>query len=1354
MTLSQPEPGVLYYEATVGNDVTSTTVTATPTDRRASALITPADSSAGAGHQVGLGIGLNEITVRATAEDTTTRIVYSVSVTRDVEGVALALEEASVHEGSLVLRYSEALDEGSRPAGGAFSVSVTDSATNAVSSTTVGSVSVTDQTVTLTLDAPVRHGDTVTVGYTAGANPIRDLAGNDAADLATQAVANTTPTAADATLRSLSLDQVTLLPSFSPGLSSYTATVANDVTSTTVAATPADPRAAASYPANHDLAIGPNEITVTVTAENGTTHAYTVTVTRLQETDVPTLTSASLDGTALVLTYSEDLDEHPAPAGGDFSVTVTDAVTRTVSSRAIDSVRVSGEAITLTLGAPVRHGDIVTMRYTKGDNPIKDLAGNDAENLTRRAVSNTTEATDDATLDTLSLDGVTLRPGFVPGVRSYTAVVANDVTSTTVTATPADRRASASYTAGHDLAVGTNTIIVTVTAESGATRTYTVSVTRLHETEVPRLMSASVDKGLLVLGFSEALDGGSVPAGEDFSVSVTDSVTDAVSSTTVRAASIRGPEVVLTLDAPVRHRDTVTIGYAAGANPIQDPVGNDAADFDSREVTNSTTRSRDTSLAALSLSGVALSPPFSPSLYRYEVHVDHDVAEITVSQLAVDSRVRILIEPADRSPAAGHQVRLASGRTTISVTVTAEDDTICVPYTVEVTRDRASASREQDSPARDVSKTPLESRTLDQVTATADAAVSTTDLPGLELQEVGAARAVLAVSLDQPAQTPQAVFVRYRAAATAGSGGWTTVASSVAGDSGVVTVFGLDPSTDYTAQVSTHPSFPAAPSVSLSFTTAAAPVLSIDDDQYTVSANMYLAYGDHQRFRSIQEIEPPYDSDRGPTNLIRYFGMARVSGENIDDEDLSFAVESLPDKSQYQFCWYSDVVVDVDETTCGDLEVKVHDRSGWLYLYADHGSASRSATWRASPYMYDFPTERLELSSADSSSGLRVFKDVIVRPPALAVDCTDYPLLNRDRYNCLFNAERLPPAPEVGEDEDLLHESLALEQPEENYSLVFREEFDTEDTKTGCENLATLDSSVWAHGLVSCSLFDTNGNSCEGMSDGAYRMSISYNCRAGGLQSNGNLEYKYGYMEVQFTLRLVRYSGWVNHNITLGGPRRGRNLSLPKYNVPVNNVEELTTNVDIEINFVECRNSRLFCKSHQYINRPPIEHFDGVSQRRTLKYLRFCQQSSISHVFNDLDCPTSVRPLDLEVTITRGFEWTPRGYHTFVKAEGVGDGNFIPIRKRDILTQRYIRGGTASFGGKDRDAYFESLDPDDLTLVREQLGVSHVPARISAGVWQQGLTEDLDTNEVWMEINYIRIFQPEDKYASMEPVYK
>ena len=1351
-------PSLVRYLADVPHDVASSTVTAVPADARAKASVAPADSSSAGGHQVGLEVGQhNEITVTVTAENGTTRTAYTVLVTRDVEREPPVLTEVSARGATLELRYSENLSEASVPAGADFSVSVIDAATDAMSSRAAVSVSLSGREVTLTLDVPVRHGDTVTIGYTARARPIQDLAGNDAANLALHAASNTTPAADDATLADLSLGGATLSPAFLPRISSYTATVANDIASITVAARATDPRAEASYTASHGLAVGPNEITVAVIAEDGMTRIeYSVTVTRLQETDVPTLASASLDGVALVLRYSETLDDGSVPAGRDFSVTVTDAVTDAVSSRAINSVSVTGRSVILTLGEPARYRDAVTVRYTSRDSPIRDHAGNDAAGFVGQVVSNASRAADDATLDTLALDGVMLSPRFSPGVRSYTATVAADVTSTTVTAVAADPRATALFTAGHDLAVGANAIVVTVTAENGSTRVYTVSVTRMHESEMPMLTSASVNGASLVLRYSEALDSRLVPAGGDFSVSVIDAVTGAASTTVVSAAVIRGRDVSLALDAPVLHRDTVTVDYTTGASPIRDVAGNDAADLVRREVTNTTTQSADTSLAALSLSVAALSPPFSTTLFRYAVDVGSDVAEITVSPLAVDSRGWILITPADSSRARGHQVRLTPGNNTITVAVTDEDDTTCVAYILEVTRSTASTSREQLPMERDDSSTRREGRATDQVTATEDTAGSSPQVIGLRPESVGAAKATLELSLSQPATTIQAVLVRYRAAATLGSGGWTTVATSVAGDSGQVTLFGLDPSAVYTAEASTHPAFPAASTVSASFTTTAAPTLAIDDDQYTLSPSMYLTYGNHQNFKFILNDNRPYDSDRSPSDLHRYFGMPSITRENVDDDDLSFAVDGLPDKSTYQFCWYAGIVRDIDATRCGDLEVKMLEGNGWLFLYADHGTTSTSRKWRASPYLYDYPTQRMELSSADSNSGLRVFKDVFVRPPANTKDCSDYPLPNRDRYNCLFNAEQLPPAPDVGADEDLLHESLRLEQSNDNYGLVFREEFDTDDTKTGCENLATLDSSVWAHSPDSCHILDTNGNTCESMNNGAYRISISFGCRPRGLGTRGNFELKYGYIEIQFTLRIVSYSIFINHNIVLGTSRHGRNMSLKKYNVPVDNIEQLTTNVDIEIDFIECRNAKRFCISHQYTNRPPIPYFSDVPQLRTVKYIRLCQTSSSHHSFSTPDCPTSsTEPFDLEMTITKGVEWTPRGYQTFAKAEGTGDGDdFIPIKKSGIRTQCYTDDDLSSFFGALRNSFFEELDPVHANFVREQLGTSHVPSPISVGVWQQGISEANSTNEIWMEINYIRIFQPEDKYASMEPVYK
>ena len=86
----------------------------------------------------------------------------------------------------------------------------------------------------------------------------------------------------DATLASLSLSGIDI-GTFSGAATAYTASVANSVTAPTVTATPAHPAAKVSIEPGSEvtLAEGPNRITVTVTAEDGTTtKTYTVTVTR------------------------------------------------------------------------------------------------------------------------------------------------------------------------------------------------------------------------------------------------------------------------------------------------------------------------------------------------------------------------------------------------------------------------------------------------------------------------------------------------------------------------------------------------------------------------------------------------------------------------------------------------------------------------------------------------------------------------------------------------------------------------------------------------------------------------------------------------------------------------------------------------------------------------------------------------------------------------------------------------------------------------------------------------------------------------------------------------------------------
>ena len=108
----------------------------------------------------------------------------------------------------------------------------------------------------------------------------------------------------------------------------------------------------------------------------------------VEDTVAPTFVSAGTSGTdKVVLTYSEALNT-TAPAKSAFTVKVGG------TSRGVDTVAISGSAVTLTLASAFRPGDALTVSYTKpGTNPIKDAADNEADSLPETTVTNNLAAT-------------------------------------------------------------------------------------------------------------------------------------------------------------------------------------------------------------------------------------------------------------------------------------------------------------------------------------------------------------------------------------------------------------------------------------------------------------------------------------------------------------------------------------------------------------------------------------------------------------------------------------------------------------------------------------------------------------------------------------------------------------------------------------------------------------------------------------------------------------------------------------------------------------------------------------------------------------------------------------------------
>jgi LPXTG-motif cell wall-anchored protein len=144
----------------------------------------------------------------------------------------------------------------------------------------------------------------------------------------------------------------------------------------------------------------------------------------------------------------------------------------------------------------------------------------------------------DATLSSLAVSTGTLSPVFASATTGYSVSVPNAVNSITLTATKADANATVTGDGTKLLSVGTNTFMVTVTAEDEiAEKTYTVTVTRAAASTDANLINLSVSPGTLSPAFS--------PGTTSYTVSVpnaTDSIT-LTAETTDTNATITGDGV-------------------------------------------------------------------------------------------------------------------------------------------------------------------------------------------------------------------------------------------------------------------------------------------------------------------------------------------------------------------------------------------------------------------------------------------------------------------------------------------------------------------------------------------------------------------------------------------------------------------------------------------------------------------------------------------------------------------------------------------------------------------------------------------------------------------------------------------
>ena len=386
---------------------------------------------------------------------------------------------------------------------------------------------------------------------------------------------------------------------------------------------------------------------VTAEVNDGANPVEAVFTIRLEDVDdtAPALSSASVNGATLTLTYGEALDGNSRPAAGDFTVSGGN------SARTVSNVAMTGRAVMLTLNPAVSHGETgIRVRYRPGANPIQDAAGNDALGLSNEPVTNNTG---DTTAPTVSRVEITSRPerNATYAAGKEIAVTVTFSETVVVTGTPllrlnvggVDRTANYrggtgaalrfAYAVADGVSDGDGVSIEAnrltrngATIRDGANNNAVLTHDGLaaddrHKVDgvKPALLAggATVNGATLTLTYGEALDGSSRPVALAFTVNVEGA------DRRVSRVAVSGSAVTLTLDPPVAPNQTVRLTYRVpGAYPIQDIAGNDARPLTNLGVENNTL---DTTAPRVSRVAIASNP--GPD----GIYAEGDVMEVTVT---------------------------------------------------------------------------------------------------------------------------------------------------------------------------------------------------------------------------------------------------------------------------------------------------------------------------------------------------------------------------------------------------------------------------------------------------------------------------------------------------------------------------------------------------------------------------------------------------------------------------------------------------------------------------------------------------------------------------------------------------
>ncbi len=673
-------PDVSSYTITTRHDATSVTIFAIASDRRASVHVSSPDiDPSQTGHQVAVAVGDTVVLIEVRTTDGMSNF-YVVNFSRPLPPTSDAtLAEIGIDGFDL----SPAFD----PAQTDYEV---DLALETEVVTLRFRASDTDARVTPTLPDANPQADGHQLRLRKGEEIYFSLSvrAPDRSQTKQYRVVITRPYQSDrdASLVRLEIEQAALVPEFDPEITSYTATVAHDVSEITLRASTAQNNAqTAITPADgnpsargHQVSIahGPaTDVTIEVASSDGVaSRTYMVSITREPPPSPDaSLASLNLAGETLRPVFSPEVLDYITAVS-----TKAGVVTVTAVAKEMDAL----VTVVPDDDDPLTNGHQVSFSETDQTISVTVLAPDGVASRTYTIIIQ--PASSEASLSSLNLVGETLQPTFSEKVLDYTAVVSASVSVVTVTAVAKETDAGITVlpedadlmTAGHQVSFTgvALTISVTVLAPDGETeRTYMVRVRPPSDDaslQSLRLYELSLSPAFTPDELVYAVTAPSPASSATLYARLTDSSATMVITPVDADTNQPGHQVNLSQDA-----NAVTILVTA-------EDGTTTATY-TVTITRGASGADDAWLSSLSLSWTDLNPAFEWDRYSYFARIPDDDDSTTLVATASNPMATITYSFDDADAAAdGLQVGADEFDSPILITVTAPDGVTSRMYRV------------------------------------------------------------------------------------------------------------------------------------------------------------------------------------------------------------------------------------------------------------------------------------------------------------------------------------------------------------------------------------------------------------------------------------------------------------------------------------------------------------------------------------------------------------------------------------------------------------------------------------------------------------------------------------------------